>query len=156
MSDPRHTLQSKFREQHRYVNFGNILTRMEVHGFRLHQATAVDLLSPVTAFCGHNGTRKTTLLQLAACAFREGQRGHKLSDFFAAGPLDPAPFAEDAQLSCRFGRPKAETAIIHCQSGRTDGQITGRAISATSSFWVRANSSLVSSDKISRFGMQAA
>jgi len=98
MNDPRNTLQSKFREQHRYANFGNILTRMEVHGFRLHQATTVDLLSPVTAFCGHNGTGKTTLLQLAACAFREGERGYKLSDFFAVGPLDPTPFAEDAQF----------------------------------------------------------
>ena len=98
MSDPRNTLQSKFREQHRYANFGNTLTRMEVHGFRLHRATTVELLSPVTAFCGHNGTGKTTLLQLAACAFREGERGYKLSDFFAVGPLDPAPFAEHAQF----------------------------------------------------------
>jgi predicted ATPase len=105
MNDPRYTLQNRFRETHRYANFGNILTRMEVHGFRLHQATTVEFRSPVTAFCGHNGTGKTTLLQLAACAFRDGEEGYKLPDFFAVGPLDPEPFADDAYISVAVSQP---------------------------------------------------
>ncbi len=99
MSDPRNTLQKKFEPNHRHANFGNILTRLQVHGFRLHLGSNLEFRSPITAFCGPNGTGKTTLLQLAACSYRQGDRGFQLRDFFALGALDPTPFKADAKLT---------------------------------------------------------
>ena len=67
-----------------------------VTGFRCHEQTVVDIRSPITAFCGLNGTGKTTLLQLAACAYKNSTASYKISDFFAVGVLDPTPFTETA------------------------------------------------------------
>ncbi|WP_257445985.1 ATP-dependent nuclease [Archangium lipolyticum] len=99
MADPRNTLQKKFESNHRHANFGNVITRLEVRGFRLHANSILEFRSPVTAFCGPNGTGKTTLLQLAACSYRQGKRGYQLRDFFAVGQLDPSPFATTARLN---------------------------------------------------------
>ncbi|MER2565700.1 MAG: AAA family ATPase [Myxococcaceae bacterium] len=99
MADPRAILQSKFAPNHRHANFGNVLTRLHVQGFRLHSGSNLEFRSPITAFCGPNGTGKTTLLQLAACSYRQGAKGFQLRDFFALGALDPTPFKADAKLT---------------------------------------------------------
>ena len=39
-------------------------------GVRCHTNTLIEVQSPITAFCGLNGTGKSTLLQLAAVAYR--------------------------------------------------------------------------------------
>ena len=69
MSDPRSILQRKFALEHRYANFGPVLMQMHVKGFRCHSNTLIDITSPITAFCGLNGTGKSTLLQLAAASY---------------------------------------------------------------------------------------
>lgn len=99
MADPRNVLQKKFEPNHRYANFGNVIMRLEVHGFRLHANSTLEFRSPITAFCGPNGTGKTTLLQLAACSYRQGKEGFQLRDFFAVGQLDPNPFTATARLN---------------------------------------------------------
>jgi predicted ATPase len=99
MADLRTQLQKRFEPTNRFVNFGNALVRLDVRGFRLHRQTVIEFRSPITAFCGPNGTGKTTLLQLAACAFRGlNSDGFSLREFFAVGPLDPTPFSAAAQL----------------------------------------------------------
>ena len=65
MTDPRNILQDKFAESDRFSNFGNVLTQMDIQGFRCHQNTVIDIRCPITAFCGLNGTGKSTILQLA-------------------------------------------------------------------------------------------
>ena len=99
MADPRHKLQAQFEPQHRFSTFGNVIMHMVVTGFRCHEQTVVDIRSPITAFCGLNGTGKTTLLQLAACAYKNGTASYKISDFFAVGVLDPTPFTETASVA---------------------------------------------------------
>lgn len=99
MTDPKNSLQSKFEPRHRYANFGNVLTHLNVQGFRLHSGSNLEFRSPITAFCGPNGTGKTTLLQLAACSYRQGAKGFHLRDFFALGDLDPTPFKADAKMT---------------------------------------------------------
>jgi len=108
VADPRNTLQKKFEPNHRHTNFGNVLTHLQVHGFRLHSRSNLDLRSPITAFCGPNGTGKTTLLQLAACSYRQGDQGFQLRDFFALGALDPTPFRADARLTIRTWQADAK------------------------------------------------
>ncbi len=105
MSDPRNILQAKFEERHRYANFGDILMRMHVRGFRCHSNTFIDIQSPITAICGLNGTGKSTLLQLAAAAYKKPSTDtmyYNISDFFVIGTLDPHPFSNDATIEYRF------------------------------------------------------
>ena len=58
MKRPAAKLQSKFAEKFRFDNFGEILMRMRVSAFRCHRNTEIDIKSPVTAFCGLNGSGK--------------------------------------------------------------------------------------------------
>jgi len=99
MPDHRNKLQALFEPAHRYANFGAVLTRMHVQGFRCHESTLIEVESPITAFCGLNGTGKSTLLQLAACSYRcppnHGTR-YYIRDFIVAGTLDPDPFSKTA------------------------------------------------------------
>src|SRR4051812_27464519 len=98
MSDPRNILQSKFAEGGRYANFGSVLMQMKVCGFRCHSETTIDIKSPITAFCGINGTGKSTLLQLSAVAYQNDPQlgdSYYIKDFLVVGTLDPTPFKPD-------------------------------------------------------------
>ena len=101
MNDQRSILQRKFDQRDRFANFGEVLTKITVSGFRGHSDTIIDIRSPITAFCGVNGCGKSTLVELAAAAYRppHGQP-YQISTFFPVGPLDPAPFS--SQASVRF------------------------------------------------------
>ena len=104
MSDLRNTLQSKFAPTHRHANFGDVLIRMRVRGFRCHAKTVVEIQSPVTAFCGMNGTGKSTLLQVLAVAYKRPApvRSYYVKDFLVIGPLDPAPFTDSAEVEFTY------------------------------------------------------
>lgn len=128
MADKRKTLQRKFEPSHRYANFGNILTRLTVKGFRCHQNIILDITSPVTAICGLNGTGKSTFLQLAAAAYirnDDSMRQYYLKDFFVVGTLDPRPFTDTASIEYRYwqeaGNNKSVTLTRNSQSSRWRG-----------------------------------
>ncbi len=110
MSDRRNKLQSKFAPRHRQANFGDVLLRMRVCGFRCHKNTVVEVQSPVTAFCGMNGTGKSTLLQVLAFAYKRPApaRPYYVKDFLVIGPLDPAPFSDAAEAEFTFGKTPTE------------------------------------------------
>lgn len=103
MSNPRNILQNKFLPSNRFANFGPVLMQLNIQGFRCHQNTKIDIKSPITAFCGLNGTGKSTILQLAA-ASSKNTNGYQyyLRDFFVVGILDPAPYKPDAKIIYRF------------------------------------------------------
>ena len=103
MSDQRNILQNLFREENRYANFGSLLMRIHISGFRCHTSTVIEVESPISAFCGLNGTGNSTVLQLAAVAYKKGQHEdirYYIKDFIIPGILDE-PFAADA--SVEFG-----------------------------------------------------
>ncbi|MDE2981405.1 MAG: AAA family ATPase [Gemmatimonadota bacterium] len=104
MGDRRNTLQAKFAPAHRYANFGDVLVRMRVRGFRCHANTMVEIQSPITAFCGMNGTGKSTLLQVLAIAYKRlaPARPYYVKDFLVIGPLDPAPFSDVAEVEFTY------------------------------------------------------
>lgn len=107
MSDLRPTLQAKFAIEHRFENFGAMLMQMHVKGFRCHANTLIEIGSPISAFCGLNGTGKSTLLQLAAASCRRPDsqwewQTYYIKDFLAAGKLDPNPFSDVASVEYKF------------------------------------------------------
>lgn len=105
MNDPRNILQEKFKEQHRYANFGPVIIGMHLKGFRCHSDTVIEINSPIAAFCGLNGTGKSTLLQLAATAYKKpDNRAHQyyMKDFMVVSALDPSPFADDANVEYKL------------------------------------------------------
>ena len=104
MSDPRTTLKKQFEPPNRWPNFGDILVQIRVTGLRCHRDTIVDISSPITAFCGINGTGKSTLLQIAAISYKNtnGLLRHYISNFIIAGKLDQKPFADDATIRFEY------------------------------------------------------
>lgn len=101
---PQGRLQGKFSSKERFRNFGNVLTRMCVTGFRGHQRTDISFRSPVTAFCGLNGAGKSTIIQLAAAAYKniEGP-SFFVHDFFARHPqLDRNAFSAGTQVRFEY------------------------------------------------------
>ena len=70
MPDQRNQLQTMFELGNRWGCFGELLTRIRVQGVRCHSDTIIEIDSPIAAFCGANGTGKSTLLHLAAAAYR--------------------------------------------------------------------------------------
>ncbi len=110
MSDRRNTLHSKFAPKNRNANFGNVLIRMRVSGFRCHANTVIEIKSPVTAFCGMNGTGKSTLLQVLAVAYKRlaPARSYYVKDFLVIGPLDPAPFSDLAEVEFTYWKSRSD------------------------------------------------
>ncbi len=108
MSDPRTRLQSMFNEEHRYENFGSAISRMHVQGFRCHSSTPIEFNSPITALCGLNGTGKSTLIQLAASAYRPppGAKRFYVRDFIVCGKLDANPFSRHASVRYEYLRER--------------------------------------------------
>jgi predicted ATPase len=105
MSDLRPTLQSKFAIEHRYANFGPVLMQMHVKGFRCHTNTLIEFGSPIVAFCGLNGTGKSTLVQLAAASCKRPAPewpSYYIKDFLVVGKLDPSPFSDNATVEYKF------------------------------------------------------
>jgi predicted ATPase len=102
VSDLRTDLRQMFKESSRFANFGQLIMRMHVIGVRCHSNTLIDIKSPVTAFCGLNGTGKSTLLQLAAVAYQGNNSKYFVKDFMITSPLDPHPFLPKATIEYTF------------------------------------------------------
>lgn len=118
MTDQRNKLQSLFQPNSRYDNFGEAIIRMHVSGFRCHSNTVIDIESPITAFCGLNGTGKSTLLQLAAVAYKN-TRGYPrlyVMNFIIAGKLDSNPFTRNASVKFDYLQPIGAGGVIQTKS----------------------------------------
>jgi predicted ATPase len=103
MSDPRNILQSKFEKKHRHANFGNVLEEIHVDGFRCHKRTKIEIQSPITALTGLNGTGKSTILHIAAVAYKKSTgKSYYLRDFFVLSSLDPAPYTPTSRVMFKY------------------------------------------------------
>jgi predicted ATPase len=112
VANPRTKLQKMFEVESRHANFGDCLVSMHAQGFRCHSNTMIEIHNPITAFCGLNGTGKSTLLQLAAAAYKRpgGEPGrYYVASFLVAGTLDPTPYAAGA--TAEFGYWQADRTV---------------------------------------------
>ncbi len=96
-------LQSKYKPTSRYANFGAVIRRMHVCGFRGIQDLTIDFDFPITAISGLNGAGKSTIGQLAMCGYRmpTGAVDYKrfyIAQFFPVSVADPLPFDQDARV----------------------------------------------------------
>jgi hypothetical protein len=109
MADKKIELQASFQPANRFTNYGDAILRLHIKGFRNHSNTPIAIESPVTAFCGVNGTRKSTILQLAAAAYKAPgtRRRYYISTFILAGTMDKKPFADDATFEVSYAQATA-------------------------------------------------
>lgn len=111
MTKEHEKLQKKFLPENRAANFGRILIRMQVARIRNHRQTDIHFQSPITAITGLNGTGKSTLLQLAACAYKGLTNGEAFSitDFIVPNPLDPSAFGRVPMVLYTFFIDESKT-----------------------------------------------
>jgi predicted ATPase len=103
MSDPRNTLQKMFEPGNRFANFGEVIVSMQISGIRCHSNTTIDLNSPIVAFSGLNGTGKSTILQLVACAYRPpNATPYNIGKFIIANQLDPTSVSKGSSVKFAF------------------------------------------------------
>lgn len=102
-------LEKRFEPARRYANFGSVLESIEVMDFRGLRSVHLDVESPITALSGLNGTGKSTLAQLAACAYRAptgaGIARNYVVNYFPVSPIDPRPFGPDAKVIFDYASP---------------------------------------------------
>jgi predicted ATPase len=124
MADQKKELQASFQPANRFANFGEAILRLHIKGFRNHANTPINIESPITAFCGVNGTGKSTILQLAAAAYKAPAGGirYYVSTFILAGTMDKRPFADDASFE-----------VSYAQATAADGKITPRTLTVSRS-----------------------
>ncbi len=106
-------IQKKFKEENRLSNFGNVLERIKITGFRCHKSTIIDIESPITALCGCNGTGKSTVLHLAAVAYQsiENVKSYIIPDFIEKRRFDPTPFSDEAGVEFLFYQPNSKSSV---------------------------------------------
>ena len=107
MSDPNKQLLEKFKPQNRYSNFGPFLLNLTINGFRGLRNLVVNFQHPVTAISGLNGAGKSTIGQLAVCAYKppstttEYKRQY-IKDFFPISAADPKPIDDEPSLLFQY------------------------------------------------------
>jgi len=110
MSDLKEKLRKKFEEGKGFANFGDYIESIHVKEIRCHKDTIISIKSPITVFCGINGTGKSTILQIAAAAYKSPIPGHtqfSIRDFILKGNLVPAPFQLDAKITFLYAQNNA-------------------------------------------------
>jgi predicted ATPase len=103
MSDPVKQLRAKFDPKNRYANFGPVVRMMRIRGFRGIADLSIEFDSPICALSGLNGAGKSTVGQLAVCAYKKpstavNYRRFWVKEFFPVSVADQAPFAADARV----------------------------------------------------------
>ncbi|WP_217511852.1 ATP-dependent nuclease [Vibrio metschnikovii] len=107
MTDLIKKVTAKYRQENRYKNFGSCLRNVEINGFRGLKEIEISLDFPVTAISGLNGAGKSTIGQLAICAYRKpttalNYKRQYVKDFFPVSVADPVPFSLDANVVFRY------------------------------------------------------
>lgn len=108
MADPKKELQKLFSRKSRYSNFGAAIAILKIKGFRGISELTINVESPITAISGLNGTGKSTIAQLATCAYKKPiteSREYKrqnISNYFPVSKADPKPFADDASIEYKY------------------------------------------------------
>lgn len=107
MSDNRKKLLKMFEQKHRYSNFGQIMNKLKINGFRGINDFEIDFNYPITAVSGLNGSGKSSICQLAVCGYKkpitsQNYKRYYVKDFFPVSVLDPLPFKEGSAVEFHY------------------------------------------------------
>ncbi len=107
MADNSKKLLEKFKPQNVYSNFGAILTKIEIKGFRGINDLQLNIDFPITAISGMNGTGKSSIGQILICAYKSVNTASNLKRyyikfFFPVSAADPSPFQKDAAVKYHY------------------------------------------------------
>lgn len=96
----------------RYNNFGELILGLSIQGVKGTNCN-IRFDYPVTAISGFNGAGKSTIAQIALCAYQEDvnseyQGRYYLKDFFMKTLLDKQPYDENAQIFVTYAIQKAK------------------------------------------------
>lgn len=103
MADIAKKLQAKYSEKNRYSNFGPCLRKIHIDGFRGIYNIDFELDFPITVVSGLNGAGKSTIGQLAICAYKKPStsvdyKRQYIKDFFPISLADPKPISDEAKV----------------------------------------------------------
>ena len=98
---------SQWKVDNRYKNFGSCLRSVRIQGFRGLSDVHIDIKFPITAISGLNGTGKSTIGQIAVCAYKKPVGAKKynryyVNNFFPVSVLDLKPFKDDARVTYQY------------------------------------------------------
>ena len=126
--DPSHEalkLAKQFEVANRYSNFGAVLRFIKVCGFRGITELSVECSHPITAISGLNGAGKSTVGQVAICAYKKPStavdyKRYYVAQFFPSSVVDPTPFNITANVIFTYetnlpGKPQ-EVTVSRVQS----------------------------------------
>lgn len=96
------TLTEKYKPANRYKNFGHVVSKINIDGFRGISGLEIEPEFPVLAISGLNGSGKSTIGQILTCAYKVpstavGYKRYYIKDFFPLSVLDPSPFTNTAK-----------------------------------------------------------
>jgi len=99
-----------FDPANRFANFGDAIVAIHINRIRCHANTKIEIASPITAFSGLNGTGKSTILQLAACAYDQPySAGYRINNFVVKNSLDPTSLASGSSVKFDFWTSERST-----------------------------------------------
>ena len=103
-------LKNLFEIKNRYENWGDILLGLKIKGIKGTNCN-ISFDFPVTAISGFNGAGKSTIAQIALCAYKSlagsSVTNRKyLKDFFVKTLLDKQPYKEDAAVIIKYATSK--------------------------------------------------
>lgn len=107
-------LENLYLKANRFANFGEVITSIDIVGFRGINSLKINIDFPIVAFCGANGVGKSTILQLLACAYRKGTIAKRfyIKDFFPKGPLDPTVVSNSSKVKFKYENSEVETSLM--------------------------------------------
>jgi predicted ATPase len=112
MADNRKKLLKQWEAPNRFVSFGNALNSISINGFRGIDNLTLVFEYPITAISGANGSGKTTMGQIAMCAYKGSKRNQQyFGNYFPLNKLDPMPFTNNASVTYKFATNAAEYGV---------------------------------------------
>ena len=99
MDKKAETLLSMYQTERIYENFGDAIRKLAIKGMKGTNCE-ITFDFPITAISGFYGAGKSTIAQIALCAYNSPSEEKRkyLKDFFVKTLLDKRPYLEDASI----------------------------------------------------------
>ena len=103
MDKKAETLLKMYDPQKIYDNFGDVIRKLVIRGMKGTNCE-ISFDFPITAISGYNGAGKSTIAQIALCAYNSSldEKRKYLKDFFIKTLLDKQPYLKEASVDIDY------------------------------------------------------